>query len=775
MAQAHILGYPRIGARRELKWALERYWRGEIPAADLEAVGAELSRRHWILQRDAGLDRVAVGDFSFYDQVLDLSALLGVVPARFGPVTGEVDFDTYFRMARGRGAAGPEAAACELTKWFDTNYHYLVPEFAPDQGFQVSPRRLLAQVAEARSLGLEAKPVLLGPLSYLWLGRPEDTRRDRLELLAPLVAAYRELLHALGGAGVQWLQLDEPILTLELPGAWLNAFESAYHDLQASPVKLLLATYFGSLAENTSTAARLPVAGLHVDLARAPEQLIPVCDWINGHKVLSLGVVDGRNVWRTDLEAVLDSVEPLAAELGDRLWLASSCSLLHCPQDLEAESRLDPVLRSALAFARQKLEELGLLKRALNEGRGAVAGALAAQARALTRLRAGGRPQGPAPEDRQGDRQGRLRTGGERRATPFTRRRQVQARRLGLPLLPTTTIGSFPQGQTLRALRRDRRAGLVDEARYDECLRAEISSAIRRQEALGLDVLVHGEAERSDMVEYFAERLAGFAVTAQGWVQSYGSRCVRPPVIHADVARPRPMTVAWWSYAQSLTRRPVKAMLTGPLTLLQWSYVREDLPREAVCRQLAEALGEEVLDLEAAGAAVIQIDEPALREGLPLRRSRWAAYLAWAAACFRRASARVRDETQIHTHMCYSDFNDIIRAVADLDADVITIETARSQMALLDAFADYRYPNDIGPGVYDIHSPRVPTVEEMAGLLREAARRLPPERLWVNPDCGLKTRDWPEVETALARMVEAARRVREELQVKPEAAAIGCG
>lgn len=758
MTVAHIPGFPRIGAHRELKKAQEAYWRGEIDATALAAAGAALRRRHWQLQAEAGLDLVAVGDFSWYDHVLDLSALLGVVPPRFGWQGGEVDLDTYFRMARGRAPSGSPAHACEMTKWFDTNYHYIVPEFEPGQRFRLSCDRLFDQVTEARALGHDVKPVLCGPLTYLWLGKAKGASFDKLALLDELLPAYGEILARLRALGVEWVQIDEPILALDLPPAWQQAFESGYNRLQHSGPKILLAVYFGGMLDNLTLACRLPVAGLHIDAVRAPQEVDTVLSWLPAYKVLSLGLIDGRNVWRADLGALLERLEVLKPRLGERLWLAPSCSLLHVPVDLAHETALDAELKSWLAFAVQKLDEVVALKRALDEGHAAVAAALAESARARASRDHSPRIHDPAVKQRCAAVDDRLAA----RRSPYAERAPQQRAWLKLPRFPTTTIGSFPQTEAIRACRRDFKQGRIGEDAYRAQMQAEITHAVAKQEALGLDVLVHGEAERNDMVEYFGEQLAGFAFSRNGWVQSYGSRCVKPPILYGDVSRPRPMTVEWIAYAQSLTAKPMKGMLTGPVTILNWSFVRDDQPRATTCLQLALALREEVLDLEAAGIRIIQIDEAALREGLPLRQAEWRGYLGWAVRAFRITAAGVQDSTQIHTHMCYSEFNDIIEAVAAMDADVITIETSRSDMELLDAFERFDYPNEIGPGVYDIHTPNVPAVEAMVALMQKAARCIPAERLWVNPDCGLKTRGWPEVETALGHMVEAARRLRGE-------------
>jgi len=762
MITIHNLGFPRIGAQRELKRALEAYWAGKQTAEALHDTGRQLRAAHWRLQAERGLACVPVGDFAWYDHILEWSTLLGAVPARFGQPEGDsVSLDTLFRMGRGRAPSGTPAAACEMTKWFDTNYHYIVPELTPGQQFRIAREYLFEQVQEAQALGLQARPVIPGPLTWLWLGKGDAYAQGaadagKLDLLAALLPVYAQVLARLAEQGVQWVQIDEPILALDLPRAWRDAFVSAYTRLAEVPVRLLLATYFGGLQDNLSTVAALPVAGVHIDLVRAPGQLDDVVAALGAEQVLSVGVINGRNIWRTDLDAAVRMLAPLRVQLGERLWLAPSCSLLHVPVDLAHETELDAELKSWLSFATQKLDELRLLGQALDGVTDPpVHEALAAQRAALSTRRESPRIHHPAVARRMAD-QARV----SRERAPFEQRIAAQQAELKLPAFPTTTIGSFPQTAEIRALRRDWKAGAISDSAYEARIRKEIEEVIRFQEKVGLDVLVHGEPERNDMVEYFGELLAGFAFTRNGWVQSYGSRCVKPPVIFGDVARPVPMTVGWSSYAQSLTGKPVKGMLTGPVTILQWSFVRDDQPREATCRQLALALRDEVVDLEQAGIRVIQIDEPAFREGLPLRRADWQAYLDWAVDCFRLSTAGVAEGTQVHTHMCYSEFNDIIGAIAAMDADVITIETARSNMELLKAFEDFHYPNDIGPGVYDIHSPNVPEVAWMVGLMQKAVARLPRERLWVNPDCGLKTRAWPETEAALAGMVDAARTLR---------------
>ncbi len=753
MTIVHNLGFPRIGLKREMKRAVEAYWQGAIDREQLEQTGRMLRRRHLEIQAKAGLDLISVGDFSWYDHVLDSSCLVGCIPERFGHRGGMVDLDTYFRMARGRAPSGEPQPACELTKWFDTNYHYLVPELTKKMDFSLSSEKLFAEYKEAREIvGERAKPVLLGPLSWLYLGKCQGEDFDKLELLPRLLPVYGEILTRLKAQGAQWVQIDEPVLVLDLTWKWRAAFERAYHQLQVKGLNLLLTVYFGPLEDNLKLACELPVAGLHVDAVRAPEELMQVHDWLPAHKVLSIGIIDGRNIWRADLDRAWQTLEPLRSR--PNLWLAPSCSLLHVPVDLSAETGLDKALKSWLAFAVQKLDELVLLKQALVQGPG---GASWEASRQAIRSRQGSE-RVVRPKVRQ--RLKEITPTMEQRLSSYPLRRQAQREHLKLPLLPTTTIGSFPQTAEIRARRRAFRSGEIGAADYAAFLKEQIALTVKQQEAYGLDVLVHGEPERSDMVEYFAEQLEGFAVTENGWVQSYGSRCVKPPIIYGDVERTQPMTTDWIRYAQSLTTKPMKGMLTGPVTMLQWSFVRDDQPRQDTCLQIALALRDEVVDLEGVGIGVIQIDEPALREGLPLRRKHWPAYLDWAVRAFRIASCGVRDETQIHTHMCYSEFNDIIEAIAALDADVITIEAARSKMELLAAFAGFEYPNEIGPGVYDIHSPNVPTVAEMVALLEKAAEKIPIDRLWVNPDCGLKTRQWPEVEAALTRLVEAASILR---------------
>jgi 5-methyltetrahydropteroyltriglutamate--homocysteine methyltransferase len=755
LAIAHNLGFPRIGAKRELKKALEAFWKGDIDAQQLAATGRELRSRHWEMQRQAGLDSVPVGDFSFYDQMLDISAMVGAIPERYRAPAGNIDFTTYFAMARGSDAAPP----MEMTKWFDTNYHYIVPEFAPGMRFESRSAKIASQTHEALEQGFTPKPVLIGPLTFLWLGK-ERARHgkafSRLSLLGQLLPIYVSVLRDLHGLGVRWVQIDEPALATDLPEAWLDAYGTAYEQLSAAGPRLLLATYFGPVDRHVRRLRDLPVAGVHLDLVRGAEQLDAFLEDHPAHRVLSLGVVDGRNVWRTDLRKALGLLQR-AAQRVDELWVGPSCSLMHAPVDVALETKLDPELRSWLAFATQKLHEIAVLKRGLeHDGREAITDELELSDTVQRSRLSSKRIHNPAVEKRVAT----LTQAHACRASDFPSRQRIQRAKLSLPAFPTTTIGSFPQTPAIREARAKFKKGELDAPAYERAMKAEIEHAVREQEHLGLDVLVHGEAERNDMVEYFGEQLSGFAFTQHGWVQSYGSRYVKPPIIFGDVERPKPMTVPWIAYAQSLTERPMKGMLTGPVTILQWSFVRDDQPRSETATQIALAIRDEVADLERAGIKIIQIDEPAFREGLPLRRADWPAYIEWAARVFRIASSPVGDATQIHTHMCYSEFNEIFDVLALLDADVITIESSRSGMELLDAFQRFRYPNEIGPGVYDIHSPRIPSEDEMRTLLEKAASFLSRDQLWVNPDCGLKTRRWDEVLPALRNMVAAAQHMR---------------
>nr|WP_047169289.1 5-methyltetrahydropteroyltriglutamate--homocysteine S-methyltransferase [Sphingomonas sp. Y57] len=765
------LGFPRIGPRRELKSALEAYWAGKIDQARLLETARALRTATWARQRSAGIEVIPSNDFSLYDQVLDTSVMVGAIPDVYRGLGTPDSLDVYFAMARGtrtdtgdagcdRGqAAGGDVPAQEMTKWFDTNYHYMVPEVSPDQSFVLATTKPVDQFEEARALGYHTRPVILGPVTWLQLAKSEADGFDPLSLLPRLLPVYAELLGRLRRAGADWVQIDEPALVLDLNDAARAAYISAYAELaKVDGVKVMLTTYFGALGDNLETALSLPVAGLHIDLVRAPGQLEAVLAGAREDLLLSLGLIDGRNVWKADLTALLDRYEPIIRSR-PAFQIAPSCSLLHTPIDLALETKLDPMVKDWLAFSAQKLEELSVLRLGLANGRYVVADELLANADSIQARRVSALTNDHAVRDRTA----RITGDWARRKTPFAKRIGAQRARLNLPPLPTTTIGSFPQTAEVRKARSAHDKGELDTAGYQRFLRQETARAIAWQEEIGIDVLVHGEFERNDMVQYFGEQLAGFAFSRAGWVQSYGSRCVRPPIIYGDVSRPKPMTVSWWQYAQSVTARPMKGMLTGPVTILNWSFVRDDQSREETCRQIALAIRDEVLDLEAAGARIIQIDEAALREGLPLRRADWRHYLDWAVESFRISASGVADNTQIHTHMCYSEFNEIIASIGAMDADVISIETSRSKMELLDAFVDYAYPNEIGPGVYDIHSPRIPSAQEMEALLIKAGERLSPDQLWVNPDCGLKTRKWEDVKPALIAMVDAAKAARAAL------------
>ncbi|WP_261458989.1 5-methyltetrahydropteroyltriglutamate--homocysteine S-methyltransferase [Serratia fonticola] len=752
----HTLGFPRVGLRRELKKAQESYWAGNSTQEELLAVGRELRARHWQQQQQAGVDLVPVGDFAWYDHVLTTSLLLGNVPARHQNQDGSIDLDTLFRIGRGRAPTGEPAAAAEMTKWFNTNYHYMVPEFTQGQQFKLGWTQLLDEVDEALALGHKIKPVLLGPVTYLWLGKVKGEQFDRLSLLNDILPVYQQVLAELAKRGIEWVQIDEPALVLELPNAWLEAFKPAYAALQGQ-VKLLLTTYFDSIGHNLNTIRELPVQGLHVDLVAGKDDAAALNNALPKEWVLSLGVINGRNVWRADVSSWFERLQPL---VGSRqLWIGTSCSLLHSPIDLSVESRLDEEVKSWFAFALQKCAELALLSSALNAPGAEKQAKLDAYSAPIRARRQSSRVHNAQVEKRLAA----ITAKDSERQRPYEQRAQAQRDRFNLPAWPTTTIGSFPQTTEIRGLRLDFKQGRLDGSNYRTSIGEHIKQAIAEQERLGLDVLVHGEAERNDMVEYFGENLDGFVFTQNGWVQSYGSRCVKPPVIIGDISRPEAITVEWAKFAQSLTDKPVKGMLTGPVTILCWSFPREDVTREVIAKQIALALRDEVEDLEKAGIGIIQIDEPALREGLPLRQSDWAAYLDWAVDAFKLNAAVAQDDTQIHTHMCYCEFNDIMDSIAALDADVITIETSRSDMDLLEAFKEFDYPNEIGPGVYDIHSPNVPSVEWIEALLRKAAQNIPAERLWVNPDCGLKTRGWPETRQSLANMVLAAQRLRDQV------------
>jgi 5-methyltetrahydropteroyltriglutamate--homocysteine methyltransferase len=767
MALSNVSGFPRIGPRRELKFATEGYWRGEVSAQELVEVGHRIRLDNWRLMQDAGIDLIPSNDFSLYDQVLDAIALVGAVPDRYEHGSGPVDLDTYFAMSRGRQEGGVDVTAMEMTKWFDTNYHYIVPELGPQTRFSLSSQKPFDEHAEAMSeLGIDTVPVLVGPVSFLLLskaadGVPEDF--DRLSLLEPLIEVYGEVLERLAEQGATWVQFDEPCFVEDRAERELDGLRLAYEELAKvqERTRIVVKTYFDHAGDAYGVLRDLPVEGIGLDFHRGPKNVELIAEQGGlDDQTLFAGIVDGRNVWIADLEHSLDLLEGLRTHSGD-LVVSTSCSLLHTPIDLDAETRLDDELRSWMAFAKQKVGEVVTLARGLSEdqGREAIAAELDANDRALEDRRNSHRARNPLVRERVEA----LTEADSRRESPFDVRSEAQRGRLDLPLFPTTTIGSYPQTAEIRKARAALRAGEIDEPEYERRMKADIERVIRFQEEVGLDVLVHGEPERNDMVQYFAEQMDGYAFTENAWVQSYGSRYVRPPVLFGDVNRPDPMTVEWILYAQSLTGKPVKGMLTGPVTMLQWSFVRDDQPRAETCEQLALAIRDEVADLEEAGIQVIQVDEPAIREGLPLRRDRWDEYLRWAVYCFRVATSSVRDETQVHTHMCYSDFGDIMERIQEMDADVLLIEAARSRMELLHDWERTGYDNEIGPGVYDIHSPRVPPAGEMEELLRAAAKVLPAERLWVNPDCGLKTRGWEEVDASLRNMVQAAKQLREEL------------
>jgi 5-methyltetrahydropteroyltriglutamate--homocysteine methyltransferase len=761
MTLSNISGFPRIGPNRELKFATEGYWSDRVSASELAEVGRSIRADNWRLMQAAGIDLIPSNDFSYYDQVLDAVALVGAVPERYGHGGGDVGLDTYFAMARGN----QDVTAMEMTKWFDTNYHYIVPELGPDTRFSLSSAKPFDEYVEAEEvIGAATVPVLIGPVSFLLLSKPAEGVADDfdpLTLLEPLLGVYGEVIERFAAHGAEWVQIDEPCFVATRSERELGALDRAYRVLAGvhERTRLLVKTYFEAVGDAYPLLRELPIEGVGLDLHRGPHnfELIGKHGPLEG-KTLFAGVVDGRNVWANDLQATLEQLESIRGA-ADELVVSTSCSLLHTPIDLDTEPDLDRELRAWMAFAKQKVDEVATLARALSEGAGAVAGELGASREAVAGRRGSERTRDPGVRERVGA----LGEDDARRESSFEVRREAQRAELELPPFPTTTIGSYPQTAEIRETRMKLRRGEISWEEYERRMRTEIEKVVRFQDELGLDVLVHGEPERNDMVQYFAEQLDGYVTTENAWVQSYGSRYVRPPILYGDVSRPRPMTVEWITYAQSLTEKPVKGMLTGPVTMLQWSFVRDDQPRSQTCEQLALAMRDEVADLESAGIRVIQVDEPAIREGLPLRTERWDEYLDWAVYCFRVATSGVRDETQIHTHMCYSEFRDIMDHVSALDADVLLIWHARSHAELLEYWRRRGYDKDIAPGVWDIHSPRVPPAEEMAGMLRGVAEALPPERLWVGPDCGLKTRGWPEVEASLRNMVDAAKQLREEL------------
>lgn len=760
MVLAANLGFPRIGPKRELKKAVEGFWKGDINEVELQKIAKELRGKAWQYQKEAGVDHIPSNDFSFYDQVLDTICLLGAVPERYNWKGGNVDLDTYFACARGKQASGVDVVAMEMTKWFDTNYHFIVPELKKDQKFALSSSKIFDEFDEAKEQGVVTRPVLLGPVTFLSLAKSHGEEFNKLDLLDQLLPVYEEILSKLESQGAEWVQIDEPVLALDIDADTKQALEKAFARLaDASGLKILVASYFADTRDNLQVAFKLPVEAVHLDLVRAPAQLDKALASVPDNVILSLGVVDGRNVWKNNFERSLAQIKKAVDAVGaDRVIVAPSCSLLHSPVCLSSEEALDEEVKQWLAFAAQKVAEIVTLKKAA-EGDASVEAELADNKRCWDARETSTRIHNQDVKTRAKA----VTDDMLNRKSDFKARQKVQKAELDLPLLPTTTIGSFPQTQEVRQARAKFKKDEIDRAAYDKFLEEETVKCIRFQEEVGIDVLVHGEFERNDMVEYFGEKLEGFIFTKFGWVQSYGSRCVKPPIIFGDVSRPEPMTVRWSSFAQENTKQYMKGMLTGPVTILQWSFVRDDQPRSETCKQIALAVRDEVCDLEKAGIKIIQIDEAALREGLPLRRDEWKDYLNWAVDSFRITASGVEDNTQIHTHMCYSEFNDIIEAVANMDADVISIETSRSAMELLDAFVEFNYPNEIGPGVYDIHSPRVPKQTEMETLLHKALEVLTPDQVWVNPDCGLKTRGWKEVEPAVRSMVDAAKHVREEL------------
>lgn len=766
--QTHNLGYLRIGNQRELKKACEKYWSGKISVEELKATGKQIRQQNWQLQKQTGIDLIPANDFSFYDQVLDMTLVLGAIPERYSSILSDKNktgLDVYFAMARGYQNEGFDITAMEMTKWFDTNYHYIVPEFYKNQKFKLFSSKITDEFIEAKEAGIHAKPVIIGPVSYLLLGKEKEKGFDKLDLIENILPVYIEILQQLQKNGATYIQFDEPCLALDLQDREKDIYKKVYNELKAafSDIHFILASYFECYGENLPTVLNLPVQTLHVDLVRCPEQLETILSQYDSTSSLqlSLGVVDGRNIWKNDFEKSLSFITTAIEKIGkEKIWIAPSCSLMHSPCDLNLETNesvLKPEIKQWMAFAKQKLEEIVALKTiANNKNSDESLTLLETNRKTINAKNTSMLIHNNAVQERLSA----LTNKDAERKNPFSVRKKMQQQKLNLPLYPTTTIGSFPQTKEVRSWRAAFKKGNLTEVQYNDLLQHETERTIRWQEQIGIDVLVHGEYERNDMVEYFGEQLAGFAFTQNGWVQSYGSRCVKPPIIYGDVSRTKPMTVKWSEYAQSLTDNYVKGMLTGPVTILQWSFVRNDQPRSETCKQIALAIHDEVVDLEKAGIKIIQIDEPAIREGLPLRRNQWDAYLKWAVESFRISASGVNDETQIHTHMCYSEFNDIIKHIADMDADVITIECSRSQMELLDAFSVYKYPNEIGPGVYDIHSPRVPTKDEILQLMKKAKKVIPSNQLWVNPDCGLKTRHWEETEKALIEMVQAAKELR---------------
>jgi len=765
MIKTSSLGFPRIGANRELKKAVENFWKNSANTNaenELQQTAKSIRQHNWQLQKSSGINYIPSNDFSFYDHILDNIALFGAIPQRFikpfnFKIGETVGLDLLFAMARGSQKNNIDVTAMEMTKWFDTNYHYLVAEFYQGQKFAISSNKIFDEFLEAKELGINTRPVIIGPVSFLLLGKSVDGS-NKIDLLDNLLSAYEDLFSRLKKIGVTDLQIDEPFLVTDLTKNDIQAYIKAYSHLKkfAGSIKLHLATYFESLEENLELALSLDTSSIHLDLVRGKSQLDTALSLINDKQILSLGLVDGRNIWVNNFEESIALGKTAVDKIGkDRVIIAPSCQLLHVPVDLNNETSLDAEIKSWLSFATQKLQEIVVIAKALNGETSSVKTQLDANKIAIAN-----RKVSPLIHDQEvKKRVAKIDDSLLNRKSNFEQRKKIQ-KILNLPLLPTTTIGSFPQTKEVRKARSDFKAGNISQENYDNFIKEETKKTVKFQEEIGIDVLVHGEFERNDMVEYFGEQLKGFCFTKNGWVQSYGSRCVKPPVIFGDVSRPKPMTVEWAKYAQSLTSKIMKGMLTGPITILQWSFVRDDQPRKDTALQIAFAIRDEVKDLESANIKIIQIDEAALREGLPIRQKNWQEYLKWAVEAFRISASVANDKTQIHTHMCYSEFNDIISAIAKMDADVISIETSRSQMELLNAFVNFKYPNEIGPGVYDIHSPRVPSTEEIEQLLQKALKVLDPEQIWVNPDCGLKTRDWPETKQALQSMVVATQKIR---------------
>ena len=751
------LGYPRIGPSRELKWLLESFWKKKIDEKTLSENLSNIKKNNWLKQKKAGINYIPSNDFSLYDHVLDLCFSMNVIPKRFNKMKKRNRLDLYFAMGRGFQNGRIDIKAMEMTKWFDTNYHYIVPEFEANQNFKLVYSKILDEFLEAKNFGIITRPVILGPLSFIYLGKSVFKNFNKLNLLNKLLPVYKKILKSLKDAGAEWIQVDEPILSLDLDNKYINKFIPTYKKLRKDSPKILLTSYFSSLFPNYNILKKINVDGIHVDLINTNiKDLDKILRSFPKNSFFSAGIVNGRNIWKNDLFKSITIIKRIKNKINkDKLIISSSCSLLHSPVDLNKEDNLDIRIKDWLSFADQKLEEITFLQKYFNSKFNNASKYFLENKKSKKKRKFSKLIHNSSVKKRINSINSKL----LKRKNSYVVRRLAQED-LNLPQFPTTTIGSFPQTNEVRKKRLKFKKNEISKTNYEKFLKRETSLAIKFQENIDMDVLVHGEFERNDMVEYFGEQLQGFIFTKFGWVQSYGSRCVKPPIIFGDIKRIKPMTVFWSKYAQSLTKKLVKGMLTGPVTILQWSFVRDDQPREITCKQISLALLDEVLDLEKNGLKIIQIDEPALREGLPLRKSNWSSYLKWAIDSFKIASSSVKDETQIHTHMCYCEFDDILDSIEKLDADVISIETSRSNMELLDSFKNYKYPNSIGPGVYDIHSPRVPTIKEMKFLLEKAQKFINKDNLWVNPDCGLKTRGWPEVKKALKSMTIVAKSLR---------------